>query len=130
MQATAGLPRLAVLVAVGGAVGGLARWRLALALPPSGGLPVATLVTNAAGCLLLGALLARTADARLRALLGTGVLGGFTTVSTFALETDRLLVRAPGTALAYVVLSLATGVGAAALGRRLGSRMGRRMGRR
>jgi CrcB protein len=117
------VPLLPVLlvVAVGGALGALARYGVAQALPIRGGaLPVGTMLVNVAGCLLLGLLVGARPDARwLRPFLGTGVLGGFTTFSTFALETDRLLDRAPAVAVLYVALSLLLGVGAAAMGLRL-----------
>jgi CrcB protein len=113
---------LLAVVAVGGALGALARHALSVALPAEpGGLPVATLVTNLAGCLALGVLVGRRPGARwLRPFLGTGVLGGFTTVSAFALETDRLLADAPLLALAYVALSVGGGLALAAAGLRWG----------
>jgi fluoride exporter len=118
------------LAATGGAGGALARWGIAEALPRSpGGWPWATLTVNLAGCLLAGVLLAvlaarRPDDGRLQALLGTGVLGGFTTFSAFAVETtDLLAAGSAALAVAYVlvsvlgaVLAVAAGVGA---GRRL-----------
>jgi fluoride exporter len=118
------LTQVLPLVAVGGALGALARYGLASAVPPApSALPVATLVTNVAGCLLLGLLVGRLPQrVWLRAFAGTGVLGGFTTFSTFAVETDRLVGRAPGTAGLYLVLSLGLGVGAALVGLRLGRR--------
>ena len=117
-------PSLAVLlglVAVGGVLGALARYALSLAVPSApGGLPVATLLTNLLGCLALGMLVgARPHAARLRPFLGTGVLGGFTTFSTFALETDRLLASAPATAALYLLMSTAGGVALAGVGLRL-----------
>lgn len=113
-------------MAVGGALGALARHGLAVALPAAPGtLPVATLLTNVTGCLALGLLVGARPDAPwLRPFLATGVLGGFTTFSAFALETDRLLVTAPATALAYVALSTAGGLALAAAGLRLASSTG------
>jgi CrcB protein len=85
---------------------------------------LATLLVNVVGCLLLGVLVSGWPHATwLRPFLGTGVLGGFTTFSAFALETDRLLDRAAAVALVYVALSLLLGLGAAAVGLRLGTRL-------
>jgi CrcB protein len=112
---------LLLVVAAGGALGSLARYAVAVALPHGrSGLPVGTLLVNLAGCFLLGLLVGARPDARwLRPFLGTGVLGGFTTFSTFALETDRLLARAPAVAGLYVALSLLLGLGASALALRV-----------
>ena len=118
-----------VLAAVGGAVGALARWGIASALPSSpGGWPWATLLVNLTGCLLLGALLGvlvlRSPRAAWpRPLMGTGVLGGYTTYSTFAVDVVRLVDDgAAGLAAGYVVASVAGGVTAAAAGLWLGRR--------
>jgi CrcB protein len=115
---------LLLVVAAGGAVGSLARYAVAVALPHERAeLPVATLLVNVVGCLLLGVLVGGWPRARwLRPFAGTGVLGGFTTFSAFALESDRLLDRAPAVAVVYVALSLLLGLLAAAAGLRLGSR--------
>ncbi|MDT7545645.1 MAG: fluoride exporter [Actinomycetota bacterium] len=115
---------LLLVVAAGGAVGSLGRYGLARALPhdPSE-LPLATLTVNVVGCLLLGVLVGGWPRARwLRPFVGTGVLGGFTTFSAFALESDRLATRAAWVFVLYVALSLLLGLAAAALGLRLGSR--------
>ncbi|MBF4461245.1 MULTISPECIES: fluoride efflux transporter FluC [unclassified Rathayibacter] len=92
-------PSAILVVALGGTVGTAARAVTALALPPLSALPVATLAVNLAGAFLLGLLLERLvrggADVgprrTLRLLIGTGVLGGFTTYSTFSLDTLTLL---------------------------------------
>ena len=106
-----------VLAALGGALGALARWGLAEALPHSpGGWPWATLLVNLVGCLLIGVLLA-VLLARfphspwLRPFLAVGVLGGFTTYSTFAVDVVRL-ADAGRLALAagYVLASVLGGV--------------------
>ena len=112
---------LLLAVAAGGALGSLGRYGIALLIPHGASdLPVGTLLVNVVGCFLLGALVARWPEAPwLRPFLGTGVLGGFTTFSAFALETDRLLARAAPVAVLYVGLSLLLGVGAAALGLRV-----------
>jgi len=123
------------LVAVGGAVGTLARYGLAELDPtPAGGWPWATFLANLAGALVLGMLLellARRgpdtgARQRLRLLLGTGFCGGLTTYSTLAVESD-LLVRAerPGLALGYLAASVAAGFAAAAIGIVLATAHGR-----
>src|SRR3954453_18527489 len=85
-----------LLAALGGALGALARWGVATALSPSpGAWPWATLLVNLTGCLLIGALLAVLlsrfpTSALLRPFLAVGVLGGYTTFSTFAVDLVRL----------------------------------------
>lgn len=119
-------PGALLLVAVGGAVGTLARYGLGELEPTrSGRWPWGTFVANLLGALVLGVLLEllarRGTDAgrrrQLRLLLGTGFCGGLTTYSTLAVETD-LLVRShrPGLALGYLAVSVAAGFLAAGLG--------------
>lgn len=97
-------------IALGGGLGALARYGIALLLPrPPGGFPWATFFTNILGCLLIGVLMvliseARSAHRLVRPFLGVGVLGGFTTFSTYAVEIRGLLQ--PGTAaLAFAYLA-------------------------
>ncbi|BBY34431.1 fluoride efflux transporter CrcB [Mycolicibacter minnesotensis] len=84
-------------VAVGGAIGACARYAVALAVPtPVDGFPWATLLTNVSGCALMGVLMVAITEVwvghrLLRPLLGTGVLGGYTTFSTFAGDVDTLI---------------------------------------
>ncbi|MCZ2806853.1 fluoride efflux transporter CrcB [Modestobacter sp. VKM Ac-2983] len=103
--------------ALGGVLGAVARWGVAGAFPSSaGGWPWATLLVNLTGCALIGVLLAvllaRHPDsAWLRPFLATGVLGGYTTFSTFAVETVQLVEG--GAALlagGYVLVSVIGGV--------------------
>jgi CrcB protein len=116
-----------VAAALGGALGSLARWGLGRALPHSAGAwPTATLLVNLTGCLLLG-LLAFALFTRhprspwLRPFLGTGVLGGWTTFSTFAVDAVQLADAGRGVAaVGYVLVSVVGGVLAAAVGVRLG----------
>lgn len=111
-----------LLAALGGALGALARWAVAEALPSWGGWPWATLLVNLTGCCLLGALLAvlgrRSSEPSwARPFLGVGVLGGYTTYSAFAVEVvDLLDDGALALALGYVALSVVGGVAAVALG--------------
>lgn len=107
--------------AIGGVLGALARWGVGLALP-AGGWPWATLAVNLSGCLLIGVLLA-VLLARfpghpwLRPLLAVGVLGGYTTYSTFAVDVVRLVDGgAVASALGYVAASVLGGAGAVVLG--------------
>lgn len=127
-QVTAGT---ALGVAGLGAVGSLLRWLLAAALP-SARLPWATLAVNVVGSLLIGAIVgaltARGAgDGRLRTLLTAGLLGGFTTYSSFALETTAMVERrAWGHAAGYVGATLVLGLVACGIGLWLGRTMGAR----
>ncbi len=94
------LPVLGV-VALGGGLGALARYGLTVAWPtPPGHFPWATFVTNVSGCFLIGVLMVLVTEkwpARrlVRPFLGVGVLGGYTTYSTYAVEVHGLL--RPGT---------------------------------
>jgi CrcB protein len=108
-------PWLLVAVSVGGAAGALARAALEGWQPaPSGGFPWTTFAINVGGSLLLALLPAIGVVRRhqvLPPLLGTGVLGGFTTLSAFSEETRALIAGGhTGVATAYVVGSLAAGV--------------------
>jgi CrcB protein len=109
------------LVALGGAAGAAARWVVYEAAPVGAGtFPVTTLAVNVLGAALLGYLVGRvpvrgTRDEAVRLLLGTGVLGGFTTFSTVAVEVWR------GPLLLYGLLSVALGVAAAVGGLALGA---------
>lgn len=114
---------------VGGAVGTGGRALVSATAPPLAGVPLAVLVVNVVGAFLLGLLLARldragADDGRrrdLRLLLGTGVLGGFTTYSALAADTAALLTDGrPGTAAAYAGGTLVLGLVAALAGLRCG----------
>ncbi|WP_091229548.1 CrcB family protein [Microbacterium sp. 3J1] len=113
--------RRLLLVLLGGSVGTAARLAVGLWMPEPDGIPIATLVVNIVGALLIGILAARipqTTDVRV--LLGTGVLGGFTTYSAFTTGTIALWADAPLAAFSYAIISLALGLVAAALGLRIG----------
>lgn len=126
------MPRLfgdAVAVAVGGALGSVARWSIGLLLASREDLPLATLAVNVSGCFAIG-FLAQWLDASptssattARALLIAGVCGGYTTFSAFGLETVHLVQRgAVGRAATYVALSVAASLAATTVGLLLGAR--------
>lgn len=84
--------------------------------------PAATFITNMVGCLVLGYLttgLFPDRHPRVKLLLGTGLLGGFTTYSTFMVETLHLT---PVLAFSYVAATIILGLGAARLGLAWGER--------
>lgn len=100
------------VVALGGAVGACARYGLSTAFPDTGtSFPWTTFAINVLGSFLLALLPASAAVRRhthLPPLLGTGVLGGFTTLSTYSEQTRALLAGGHvGTALLYLVGTLA-----------------------
>ena len=112
-----------LLAAAGGAVGALARWAVAEALPSAtGGWPWATLLVNLTGCFLIGVLFAvlaaRSAEPPwARPFLGVGVLGGYTTYSAFAVELVQMADEgALLPAASYLIASGVGGVAAVALG--------------
>jgi fluoride exporter len=103
------LPVLAV-IAFGGGLGALARYGLARALPTrTGEFPWGTFVANVLGCFLIGVLMVLvtevwSAHRLVRPFLGVGILGGFTTFSTYAVEVDGLL-RSGSVGLAFGYLA-------------------------
>jgi CrcB protein len=114
-----------MLVGIGGFVGSVARFMasgLAHRLSPATTLPIGTLVVNVAGCLLIG-VLGGLVDVRqalapaYRLFLMIGVLGGFTTFSTFSFETLQLAQQGDlWRAFANVALQVVLGLAAAWLG--------------
>ncbi|WP_240482577.1 fluoride efflux transporter FluC [Microbacterium arborescens] len=120
-------PLTLVLVVIGGAAG--VAVRAAITLPFTGwahplAVPALTLGCNLLGSFLLGVVVGRWAVSRprLRAFAGTGVLGGFTTYSAFAVQSIQVATAAPVVGLALVVVSLVGGLVAAGLGLALGTR--------
>ena len=115
------------MVGLGGAAGANARYLLGREVSerwPSA-FPWGTLFVNVTGCLALGVLigwlLARGDRPVARLFLATGFLGAYTTFSTFAYESVRLLEDGRiATAIAYIITSLALCLGSAAGGIWLG----------
>lgn len=110
-------------VAVGGVVGAEARYGLAVALPHApGAWPWSTLVANVTGCLLIGVLMVLVTERLrphplMRPLLGVGVLGGYTTFSTYTVDVlAGLGAGRPGPALLYLAVTPVVAVAAAAAG--------------
>jgi len=89
--------KMLLCIAGGGAAGALLRYAAAglVQRAASGTFPWGTLSVNLAGCLMLGALWAMfealSVSPNVRALLGVGLLGAFTTFSTFSIESLNLL---------------------------------------
>lgn len=103
------------VISVGGMLGAEARYGLGVALPHGRGqFPFATLGINTTGCLLLGVLMVFVERGNthrlLRPFLGVGVIGGYTTFSSFAVDVGNLVdTRHPALALLYWVLTLLAG---------------------
>jgi CrcB protein len=121
-------PRVLGWIALGGFLGTLARYGVVRAFPTaSGGFPWATFAINTSGAFLLGLILTtilerwRHAPPYLRPVTCVGFLGAWTTMSTFALETDVLVKDGRvAVAIAYLIATLFAGVTAAALGIAIG----------
>ena len=110
-----------ILIALGGGLGAVARYGLAgwISSKSSGAFPLGTLCVNVLGCFLIGfgthALTSHfEVREELRLALLVGLLGGFTTFSTYAWETFARFEEGDRTvALLYLVASNALGLGAA-----------------
>ncbi|MGN8553790.1 UNVERIFIED_CONTAM: CrcB family protein [Microbacterium sp. SLM126] len=113
------------LVVAGGAVGVLARAAVLAPVTDPGAVPWVTLGINAVGSLLLGFVvgLLDGRRPRWRAFLGTGVLGGFTTYSAFAVET-AVWLSTPWLAAGLAAASVLAGVAGAVVGLAIGRRVG------
>lgn len=121
---------LYVYVGVAGAVGALARYGLGLLVDSFGTspFPVATLFINLIGSFLLGWLTHRFLQAgkpspQIVTIIGTGMIGSFTTFSTFSVETIQLLENDHVLlAIAYVFLSITFGLWSSWFGYRIGTK--------
>lgn len=113
-----------LLVALGGALGSAGRYGAGLVAARVLGLafPWGTLIVNVLGALAIGVLTARVDPLHpgARLFIGVGILGGFTTFSTFSLEAVRLLQHQPGAGALYMAASLVLSVGACWMGLVLG----------
>ena len=118
-------PHLIGLAFTGGCIGVLARALLELAMPDGAGFPKTTFAINITGALFLAVLIEWLANGgpdegrrrRLRLFLGTGVMGGFTTYSALAAQTDALIrTEQPLTAFLYAVGTVVVGFMASVIG--------------
>lgn len=122
-------PRMLAVTVAGGAIGVLARGLIVAPVDDPAAVPWVTLGINVAGSLLLGIVVGWLDDRRplARAFLGTGILGGFTTYSAFAVA-SAVWVASPwlaaGLAAASVVAGVAGAVAGLFLGRRIADRPG------
>ncbi|NJP88579.1 CrcB family protein [Nonomuraea sp. FMUSA5-5] len=110
-------------IAAGGALGALARHAAQTALPvEAGGFPWATFLVNVSGCLLIGVLMVTITEVRrahrlVRPFLGVGVLGGYTTFSTYVVDVQRAVAAgAPVTGLVYLAATMLAALAAVAAG--------------
>jgi CrcB protein len=114
-------------VAVLGGRGAVPRYRLSAAVASrvAGDVPFGTLVVNLIGTLALGVLVGAGGSDRAELLLGIGFLGGYTTFSTWMVETEQLgEAREVVLLLANVALPMLLGLGGAALGYVVGQGIG------
>ena len=118
--------RLLAAISAGGVLGALARYGLQSVFPHgASAVGWTTLAINVAGCLLIGIVTAVAAESRraprlTRPFLVTGVLGGFTTFSTYIVDVQRALAAgAPREALLYAAATLVAALAAAWTGVRL-----------
>lgn len=110
-------------IAAGGALGSLARWAVAEALPhQTDQIAASTWVVNATGAFVIGALMHLITEVwpprrLVRPFWGVGVLGGYTTFSTYALDMHHLLAAGQlGRAVVYYLGTVLTGLLAVWLG--------------
>ena len=112
--------RLVALVAAGGAIGAVARYALQQWLP-SDSLPWGTMAANLVGSLLLGILLGAVAAGatvgdEVVLLFGTGLLGAFTTMSAFAVDSIRLAENNPSSTLIMITTTILGSIALAWIG--------------
>ncbi|NVI86614.1 CrcB family protein [Actinomadura sp. BRA 177] len=122
-------------ISAGGVLGALARYGLISAFQyRPGEFPWPVFWVNVSGCLLIGVLMVLIAEPRrahrlLRPFLGVGVLGGYTTFSTYTVDIQRAVEHgAPRVGLAYLALTLAAALAAVLAGARLTRALIRRRG--
>jgi CrcB protein len=128
-------PRSILLVFAGGAAGTAVRYLLTLSVPPVAGVPLITFVINVTGAFVLGWLLQALAlrgpdegmRRDLRLFAGTGVLGGYTTYSSLAVDTDGLIAAQDvGLSILYAAATIVVGAAASVAGIAVASVLARR----
>ena len=116
----------ALYVALGGAVGSVGRYLVGVAVQ-NAARPgwIATLIVNVLGAFVMGVLLGAAPPRRTTLLLGTGILGGFTTFSTLTADVGMLFgPLGDWRGLAYAFGSVTLGIGAFYVGRAAGAALG------
>lgn len=109
-------------IALGGMLGSVARHAVSVLLPATGDVPWSTVVVNVTGCLLIGVLMVLVVEGRgthrlVRPFLGVGVLGGYTTFSTYTVDAQVLVADGrPAVALGYLAGTVAAALLAVQLG--------------
>lgn len=104
------------VISAGGALGALARYGLGVAFPHA--FPWATFGINVSGCFLIGVLMVLIAEVwedhkLIRPFVGTGVLGGYTTFSTYVVDIQQLVgAGRPAVALGYLVATVISALAA------------------
>lgn len=118
--------------AIGGMIGAASRYVVSQIWPThTGSFPWSTFAINVSGCFVLGVLMAyigsrESTHPLLRPFLATGIVSGYTTFSTYVLETDSLLQHhQPLLGLTYMSTSVIAGVTSALAGHTLTDRLGR-----
>ena len=116
--------RLVLLVGLGGAIGSMLRY-LATEIIPSNHIPYGTISVNLVGSMLLGIMFgAIAADVIINQnyvlLFGTGVLGAFTTMSAFAMDTVTLSEDELSKTVIYITITIFGSIGFAWLGYKFG----------
>ncbi|BBM46359.1 fluoride efflux transporter CrcB [Leptotrichia trevisanii] len=110
-----------LMVGIGGGIGAILRYLIS-AVPLKVSFPVQTFVTNVLGAILIGVVVevvvGREISENWNLFLKVGICGGFTTFSTFSLETYNLIEKGnTGIALGYAVLSVVLSVVGVFIGR-------------
>lgn len=128
-------PRSILLVFLGGSLGTAARYLLTLSVPPVAGVPLITFLINVTGAFVLGWLLQALAlrgqdegtRRAVRLFVGTGILGGYTTYSSLAVDTDGLIAaQSVGLSILYAAATIVVGAAASVAGIAVASGIERR----
>lgn len=113
-----------IYVGIGGFIGAIFRYLLSLIqISDKTQFPIITMITNIIGAFLIGLISAFAEkngllNSRIILLLKTGVCGGFTTFSTFSLESLNLIILGKmGYAIIYIILSIVLCLGAVMIGK-------------
>ena len=98
-------PKMIALVGVGGAIGAVLRYMIGEWLPD--GFPWGTLTVNLLGSFLLGIIIGMSISPEMGLLLGTGIMGAFTTMSAYSIDLVELFENSEyGTAVSYLLITL------------------------